>query len=88
MKYVITWHERPAASFRDYEAAQERILGIFKDWQMPASFTNSTVRSPCWRIRRLHDRRDRQTSRHLEATGIPAPDTINGIKQHLCVPKS
>jgi len=39
MKYVITWHERPAASFRDYEAAQERILGIFKDWQMPASFT-------------------------------------------------
>jgi hypothetical protein len=39
VKYVITWHERPAASFRDYEAAQERILGIFKDWQMPASFT-------------------------------------------------
>ena len=38
MKYVITWHERPAASFRDYEAAQERILAIFKDWQMPASF--------------------------------------------------
>jgi len=22
---------------REYEAAQERILGIFKDWQMPAS---------------------------------------------------
>ncbi len=38
MKYVITWRERPAASFRDYEAAQERVLGIFKDWQMPASF--------------------------------------------------
>jgi hypothetical protein len=38
MKYVITWHERPAASFRDYEAAQERVLGIFKDWKMPASF--------------------------------------------------
>ncbi|MFZ0558926.1 MAG: DUF3303 family protein [Methylovirgula sp.] len=38
MKYVITWHERPAASAREYEAAQERILGIFKDWKMPASF--------------------------------------------------
>jgi hypothetical protein len=40
MKYVISWHERPAASFRDYEAAQERVLEIFdKDWKMPASFT-------------------------------------------------
>ena len=39
MKYVIAWHERPAASARDYEAAHERILEIFKDWQMPASFT-------------------------------------------------
>ena len=38
MKYVISWRERPAASFRDYEAALERILGIFKDWKMPASF--------------------------------------------------
>jgi hypothetical protein len=38
MKYVISWHERSAASYGDYEAAQERILGIFKDWQMPASF--------------------------------------------------
>jgi len=39
MKYVITWRERPAASSRDYEAAQERVLEIFKDWKMPASFT-------------------------------------------------
>ncbi len=39
MKYVITWHERPAASSRDYEAAQERVLEIFKDWKFPASFT-------------------------------------------------
>ena len=40
MKYVISWRERPAASFRDYEAAQERVLKIFdKDWKMPASFT-------------------------------------------------
>ena len=40
MKYVISWHERPAASSRDYEAAQERCLQIFnKDWKMPASMT-------------------------------------------------
>ena len=40
MKYVITWRERSAASFKDYEAAQERVLRIFnKDWKMPASFT-------------------------------------------------
>jgi len=39
MKYVVSWRERPAASFRDYEAAQERVLDVFKSWQMPASFT-------------------------------------------------
>jgi CTP:molybdopterin cytidylyltransferase MocA len=40
MKYAISWRERPAASFRDYEAAQERVLAIFnKDWWMPASLT-------------------------------------------------
>ena len=38
MKYVVSWRERPAASSREYEAAHERILAIFKDWQMPASF--------------------------------------------------
>jgi uncharacterized protein DUF3303 len=38
MKFVISWRERPAASARDYEDAQERILAIFKDWKMPASF--------------------------------------------------
>ena len=38
MKYVISWRERPAASARDYEAAHERVLEIFKDWKMPASF--------------------------------------------------
>ena len=37
MKYVISWRERPAASSREYEAAHERVLEIFKDWQMPAS---------------------------------------------------
>ena len=40
MKYAISWRERPAASFRDYEAAQERVLAIFnKDWRMPESLT-------------------------------------------------
>ncbi len=39
MKYVISWRERPAASFRDYESAHERVLAIFKDWKMPASIT-------------------------------------------------
>jgi hypothetical protein len=40
MKYVISWRERPTASAKDYEAAQERVLQIFsKDWKMPASFT-------------------------------------------------
>jgi hypothetical protein len=40
VKYGISWRERPAASFRDYEAAQERVLQIFnKDWKMPASLT-------------------------------------------------
>ena len=38
MKYVITWRDRPAASSSEYEAAQERVLGIFKDWKMPESF--------------------------------------------------
>ncbi len=36
MKYVISWRERPAASSREYEAAHERVLEIFKDWKMPA----------------------------------------------------
>ena len=39
MKYVISWRERPAASARDYEAAQERVWRYSKDWKMPASFT-------------------------------------------------
>lgn len=39
MKYVISWRERPAASSRDYEAAHERIMEIFKNWKFPASFS-------------------------------------------------
>jgi hypothetical protein len=35
MKYVVTWRERPAASFKEYEAAQERVLTVFKNWKMP-----------------------------------------------------
>jgi hypothetical protein len=37
MKYVLTWWERPAGSFSDYEAAQKRVLGVFQKWEMPAS---------------------------------------------------
>jgi len=37
MKYAITWHERPAASYAEYERAQERVLGVFKNWKMPES---------------------------------------------------
>jgi hypothetical protein len=39
VKYVITWRERAAGSYQDYEAAQERVLRVFKDWQMPSSMT-------------------------------------------------
>ncbi len=39
MKYVVTWHERAAASYADYEAAQERVLGVFKNWKMPGTMT-------------------------------------------------
>jgi hypothetical protein len=38
MKYVVSWRERPAASSKDYETAQERIMEIFKDWKFPSSF--------------------------------------------------
>lgn len=37
MKYVVTWWERPTGSAADYEAAQKRILGLFQQWEMPAS---------------------------------------------------
>jgi hypothetical protein len=39
MKYVVSWRERPAASARDYEAAHERLLQIFRPMKMPASLT-------------------------------------------------
>ena len=41
MKYVISWRERPAASARDYEAAHERVLEVFKhgDFKFPKGFS-------------------------------------------------
>jgi hypothetical protein len=39
VKYLVSWRERPAASAKDYEAAHERILSIFKDYKFPASFS-------------------------------------------------
>ena len=37
MKYVLTWWERPGGSFAEVEAAQERILSIFQQYEIPAS---------------------------------------------------
>lgn len=37
MKYLVTWHERPAGSPADYESAQKRILELFAAWKMPES---------------------------------------------------
>jgi muconolactone delta-isomerase len=37
MKYVLTWWERPGASFKDYEGAQKRVLEVFQAWEMPES---------------------------------------------------
>jgi hypothetical protein len=39
MKYVMTWWERPGGSYRDYEAAQKRVLEVFQKWPMPDSLT-------------------------------------------------
>ncbi len=39
MKYMLTWHERPAASATDYETAQKRVLEVFQQWTMPESLT-------------------------------------------------
>jgi hypothetical protein len=37
MKYMVTWWERPAGSYSDYEAAQKRVLEVFQSWKMPES---------------------------------------------------
>ena len=37
MKYVLTWWERPGGSCSEVEAAQERILSIFQQYEIPES---------------------------------------------------
>ena len=39
MKYVLTWWERPGGSYADYEAAQQRVLGVFQNWEVPEALT-------------------------------------------------
>ena len=39
MKYVLTWWERPGGSPADYEAAQKRVLDVFRHWKMPSTLT-------------------------------------------------
>ncbi|MGY1592296.1 DUF3303 domain-containing protein [Geodermatophilus sp. SYSU D00708] len=39
MKYVVTWQERPAGSFAEYEAAHARILDVLESREMPGSLT-------------------------------------------------
>lgn len=39
MKYVLTWWERPGASYADYEAAQKHVLDVFGRWTMPESLS-------------------------------------------------
>lgn len=34
-KYVVKWTERAAGSYQDGEAAQERILQLFQNYQVP-----------------------------------------------------
>ena len=37
MKYVLTFWERPGGSYAEAEAAQERVLNIFQQYEMPSS---------------------------------------------------
>lgn len=39
MKYLFSFRDRPAGSFKDYEAVQEHILGLFQHWTMPETLT-------------------------------------------------
>jgi len=38
-KYVLTWEERPGAGPSEYEAAQSRILDVFRQWDQPSGLT-------------------------------------------------
>ena len=38
-KYVLRWEERPGAGPSEYEAAQFRILDVFRQWNAPDGLT-------------------------------------------------
>src|SRR3979411_1877540 len=38
-KYVLRWEERPGAGPSEYEAAQTRILDVFRQWDTPKGLT-------------------------------------------------
>ncbi len=38
-KYVLRWDERPGAGPAEYEAAQMRILEVFRQWDTPKDLT-------------------------------------------------
>jgi hypothetical protein len=38
-KYVLRWEERPGAGAAEYEAAQTRILDVFRQWDTPKGLT-------------------------------------------------
>src|SRR3954453_13784399 len=38
-KYVLRWEERPGAGPSEYEAAQSRILDVFRKWDTPKGLT-------------------------------------------------
>ena len=37
MKYVLTWWERPGGSHAEYESAQERVINVFQQYEIPTS---------------------------------------------------
>jgi hypothetical protein len=38
-KYVLRWEERPGGGPSEYEAAQTRILDVFRKWETPKGIT-------------------------------------------------
>jgi hypothetical protein len=49
-KYVLSWVERPTAGPSQYEAAQDRILQVFRQWEKPGSinFLQFVIRVGDW----------------------------------------
>ena len=37
MKYVLTWWERLGGSYAEAESAQERVLSVFQQYEIPTS---------------------------------------------------